>query len=348
MSNGEIVTGGSCFNIKARSLKLGDFSQDEIRSLYTQHTMETGQVFEEEIYPKVWELTHGQPWLVNALAYELTNEMPEGMIRQNPITLMMLEDAANRLIIARDTHIDQLADKLKEPRVRKVLSPMLSGEGMQYEKPTSDDIQYCVDLGLIRFENSNLIVSNGIYKEVLPRELSNVMMTDMSGMPSQKWYLANDGSISIDKLLHEFQQFFRENIGSWREGFDYKEAGFQLLLQAFLQRIINGGGLLHREYALGMGRVDLLIRFRHPADKPRAEQKEQRIVIEMKVIRNYIKYEKTIISEAIVQTYEYAKISNAESAHLVICDERFDKNWDEKIYDKEVLHNGTAIHIWGV
>ncbi|MDR1622106.1 MAG: ATP-binding protein, partial [Synergistaceae bacterium] len=65
-SKGDIITGGSCFNIKAESLRLGDFSQEEIRELYEQHTAATGQVFEEDIYPRVWALTHGQPWLVNA------------------------------------------------------------------------------------------------------------------------------------------------------------------------------------------------------------------------------------------------------------------------------------------
>ena len=47
-SKGDIITGGSCFNIKAESLRLGDFSQTDIRELYQQHTAATGQVFEEE------------------------------------------------------------------------------------------------------------------------------------------------------------------------------------------------------------------------------------------------------------------------------------------------------------
>ena len=41
--------------------------------------------------------------------------------------------------------------------------------------------------------------------------------------------------------------------------FDYAEAGPQLLLQAFLQRIVNGGGRIEREYGLSRGRTDLLI-----------------------------------------------------------------------------------------
>ena len=41
--NQDIVTGGSALNIKAESLRLGNFSKDEIRELYLQHTSDTGQ-----------------------------------------------------------------------------------------------------------------------------------------------------------------------------------------------------------------------------------------------------------------------------------------------------------------
>ena len=44
---GTHVMGGSAFNIKAESLRLGDFSEQEVRDLLGQHTAETGQVFEE-------------------------------------------------------------------------------------------------------------------------------------------------------------------------------------------------------------------------------------------------------------------------------------------------------------
>ena len=71
-SDGEIITGGSCFNIKAKSLRLGNFTQSDIFELLAQHTQETGQNFETDVYPKIWEYTQGQPWLVNALAHEIT------------------------------------------------------------------------------------------------------------------------------------------------------------------------------------------------------------------------------------------------------------------------------------
>ncbi|MDR0940267.1 MAG: AAA-like domain-containing protein, partial [Mediterranea sp.] len=72
LSNQDIITGGSAFNIKAESLRLGKFSKEEIHELYMQHTAATGQVFDEDCFPLVWEATEGQPWLVNALGYEVT------------------------------------------------------------------------------------------------------------------------------------------------------------------------------------------------------------------------------------------------------------------------------------
>ena len=69
-SRGFSITGGSAFNIRAKSLRLGDFTQDEVRSLLGQHTAETGQEFEAGAMERIWELTVGQPWLVNALALQ--------------------------------------------------------------------------------------------------------------------------------------------------------------------------------------------------------------------------------------------------------------------------------------
>ncbi|MDR1740543.1 MAG: hypothetical protein LBR38_01660, partial [Synergistaceae bacterium] len=154
-----------------------------------------------------------------------------------------------------------------------------------------------------------------------------------------QWYDTPDGGIDMSKLLLEFQQFFRENIESWREHFEYKEAGFQLLLQAFLQRVVNGGGFIHREYALGSRRVDLLVR-RPINDDLRREQK---ILLELKTVRAKRSLDR-VLREGLEQTAAYAATAGADEAHLVICDERPGISWDEKIYDR-VEH---GIHVWGM
>src|SRR6056297_1919871 len=253
----QMITGGSAFNIKAKSLTVGDFSKEEIRTLYEEHTQETGQPFEEEVFEMAWEYTRGQPWLVNALANEACFENKAGRDRSHPITAQMFEAAKNELIIRRDTHIDQLADKLKEERVRRVIEPILEGSN-EIDDVSEDDIQYCEDLGLIKREGS-LEIANEIYREVIPRSLSYATQRTIYQEP--RWYVDADGKVNMMILLTNFQQFFREHSESWLTRFKYEEAGPQLLLQAFLQRIINGGGLIDREYGLGRKRTDLYIRW---------------------------------------------------------------------------------------
>jgi hypothetical protein len=71
----------------------------------------------------------------------------------------------------------------------------------------------------------------------------------------------SDGTIDMNGLLKGFQDFWRENGEIWIEKYEYKEAAPHLILQAFLQRVINGGGQIIREYAAGTKRFDLCILF---------------------------------------------------------------------------------------
>ncbi|MEZ5476337.1 MAG: hypothetical protein R3E95_02205 [Thiolinea sp.] len=123
----EIITGGSAFNIKAKSLVMGNFTAEEVHALYQQHTAENGQVFEDAIFPELWEDSKGQPWLVNALGYEMTWEDRSARDRSTPITLERYKAARERLIRSRQTHLDQLTDKLREPRVNRVVEAILGG-----------------------------------------------------------------------------------------------------------------------------------------------------------------------------------------------------------------------------
>lgn len=153
LSNQDIVTGGSAFNIKAESLHLGNFSPGEICQLYMQHTQETGQEFDEACFPMIWQATEGQPWLVNALGYEVTMRMKENRNRSVRIIPEMIYKAQEQIIYRRDTHIDILIDKLKEPRVKRVIEPILANsEEADEGLIPSDDIQYVADMGLIKRE----------------------------------------------------------------------------------------------------------------------------------------------------------------------------------------------------
>jgi hypothetical protein len=344
-----MVLGGSAFNIKSKSLRLNDFTRTEVRDLYLQHTQATGQKFDDDAIDYAFEITQGQPWLVNALAYEACFEMQKDYTK--PITKDIIEQAKEILIKRRDVHIDALVDKLAEPRIRNIVDAIITGIDTSIDFP-SDDIQYALDLGFVARRENNLVIANPIYQEVFPRELT--YSTQLTMPQQQLWYINPDGSINLHKMLTEFTQFYRENSAIWLERFAYKESGPHLFTMAFLQRIINGGGKIHREYALGTDRVDLLITWpgRHlsshshvmaTTDSLDNGGKTQRIVIELKVWRNE---EKTLI-RGLTQTAKYMDTCNATEGHLIIFDGR-DKTWDEKIYHRVEIFNGKTINIWGM
>jgi hypothetical protein len=337
----EIITGGSAFNIKAESLRMGSFNQAEIATLYAQHTTETGQTFDASIFPELWEDTRGQPWLVNALGHELTWKDKTARDRTTPITLERYHAARERLIRSRATHLDQLTDKLREPRVHAVISKLLVGSAEAVSDLPSDDIQYVEDMGLIRrFPSAE--IANRIYREIIPRELT--YSTQYMLTQQQAWYLTPQRRINIPKLLTAFQQFFRENAQSWIERFDYKEAGPQLLLQAFLQRIINGGGRINREYGLGRKRTDLFIEW--PVDEQQGYYGEvQRVVLELKIL--YKSLEATV-AEGLEQTAGYADQCGADEAHLIIFDHRPEIAWDDKIWQRQENQQGRTLGVWGM
>ncbi len=257
-SEREAITGGSAFNIKAKSLRLGDFSAAETRTLLLEHTRETGQVFTPEALAQVWELTRGQPWLVNALAYRACFELHEGRDRRQPITLALIDQAKEAMIVERVTHLDQLAHKLQEPRVRRVIEPILAGTALG-EVPT-DDRDYLVDLGLLRRDGAGgLVVANPIYREVLPRMLASGPQDSLPQI-SPTWLNA-DGSLNTQSLLTAFLAFWRRHGQPLLGSVAYHEIAPHLVLMAFLHRVVNGGGALEREYAIGMGRMDLCLRY---------------------------------------------------------------------------------------
>ena len=331
-----MVTGGSAFNIKAESLRLGDFSRDEVLALLGQHTEETGQPFGAGALDTVWSQTRGQPWLVNALAYETCFRGDLAADRSRPVTQADVYAAREQLVLRRDTHLDQLTDKLNEGRVRRVIEPLLVG-GDGFES-TADDIEYVQDLGLIA-RDPPMRLANPIYAEVVPRQLT--WPTQLKLQEDPAWYVADDGGLLLDKLLGRFQEFFREHSESWVERFDYREAGPHLLLQAFLQRIVNSGGRVEREHGLGRRRADLLIEW--PQD-----ERVRKYVVECKVRHDRRGLERTV-AEGVEQTAAYMDRCGAEAGHLVVFDRDEERSWNEKVFrDRRLADSGSEIAVWGM
>jgi hypothetical protein len=313
--NDKSIGSGSPFNIKAESLTISNFSRPQIAGLLQEYTDEGGQVFDNEIVDLIYLLTGGQPWLVNALAREITDKILGGDTSK-PVTIEIVNQAKENLIMRRDTHLDSLIDKLLDPRIRPIVDAIISGADMEFDN-FNDNLQYALDLGIIKKSGSGIMISNEIYKEIIPRVINLSFMANIIPKVSPQWFIKSDGCLDMDALLREFQDFFREHSESWLDNFSFHESGKQLLLMAFLQRIVNGGGSIAREMAVGRGRTDLVIEFNGDV-----------FVLELKIKRSNTNMERTY-----KQLFHYLDQLNQPHGYLILFELKNSDavSWEERI-----------------
>jgi hypothetical protein len=301
----------SSFNIKVRSLTLRNFIAEEVAELYAQHTADTGQRFEPEALALAFESTQGQPWLVNALAKVAVEELVTD--RTQPIRREDVERARSILIARRETHLDSLTDRLREPRVRAILEPVLAGTFAGGGDSYQDDLQYTRDLGLCAPDDPAR-VANPLYQELIARVLAGNAEPKLVVTPRS--FVLSDGRLDFTRMLEEFAAFWREHGEVLAAGMTYHEVAPQLVLMAFLQRVINGGGQVDREYGVGRGRIDLLVRWPYSES---GQRRLQRHALELKVWREG---EKDPLEKGLVQIDEYLARLGLDEGGLVIFDRR--------------------------
>jgi len=329
-SDGQTLGDASPFNIITEDLTLGNFGEGDVARLYAQHTEATGQRFEPEAVSLAWRVTRGQPWLVNALARECVVKIHEYRYAE-PITAEDISAAKEKIIRARGTHVDSLMERLKEPRVRRVVEPVILGK--ERGAPVNDDdYRYALDLGILR-ENENriLVPGNPMYAEIILRYLSNDEQVHFYSKYEKPFWLKDDGSLDMPALMAEFQRFWRENSGADREVYGYNEATPHLVMMGYLQRVVNGGGRIAREMALGSKRLDLCVEFGR-----------FRYAVELKMRRNFSP------TESPAQLAGYLDHLGLSEGWMAVFDEDMSKPWDEKIYNRDIELAGKTLHIVGL
>ena len=303
----------SPFNIKMESLRLGNFSEAEVRQLYAQHTAETGQPFTEAALEAAWKYSCGQPWLTNALAYQIISKMR--VPRATPIDTDHMAEAKERLIKARQTHLDSLLARLQEGRVRRVLEPIIAGS-LPAAPTFNDDFSYVVDLGLVEPDKPPRI-ANAIYQEVILRLLADTAESSVTVDP--RAYVTAEGRLDMTKLLEDFAEFWRQHGEILARGIGYQEAAPHLVLMGWLHRIVNGGGFIEREVGIGTERIDLLIRWPYTdTDGQRVWQTE---ALEIKAFRDRDKG-KSPMNKGLAQLDSYLQRLGLSHGTLAFFDDR--------------------------
>jgi hypothetical protein len=172
-------------------------------------------------------------------------------------------------------------------------------------------------------------IANPIYREVIPRVLNWAIQVTLP--PTTARYIRPDGSLDMGVLMTAFQQFWRKDGHLAAEGFHYRESGPHLLMMAFLQRLVNGGGRIDREYGLGRGALDLLVTW-----------KGERHAIELKLRRDTETEE-----EGLLQLAGYLDTSGLDEGWLILFDLRSTAPWSERIFQRKVEVEGRVVQVIG-
>ncbi len=325
-SETETLGTSSPFNIKVRSLSIGYFTSEETTALLRQHQDETGQGFTDEAVQEIFHQTQGQPWLVNALAGQLTTDF-DALIedRRIPVTRDHVLAAKELLIERRDTHLDSLVHRLQEPRIKRVIEPIMVGEVVA-DATYDDDFSYTRDLGLVTAADGGpRRIANPIYSEIIARVLIHQVQTSIPEDPA--WFVGKDGMLDMMKLIEGFLEFWRENGEVLLRGLPYQEAAPHLVFMGYLQRIVNGGRV-DREFALGTRRADLVVHYG-------ATQKE---VIELKLTQA-----PKAVERGTRQVSEYAKRLGLRKGYLLLFDREATIPWEERGEVEEIETHGVAV-----
>jgi hypothetical protein len=319
---------GSPFNIKEDSAVLSNFHREDIGKLFAQRTSETGQQITPEALDYAYQQSKGQPWIVNSLFKRATMRVLNEESTET-VTVGHIEKAREQMILARETHLDALAVRLENPQIRSVIESLITGEPDPF-LAEGEPFRICMDLGLVTIEKGAPQVANPIYREVIARHIT--FGTQMA-IPAPEWqWEKKDGTLDMDNLLREFQAFWQTHSEVWGQHKTlYPEAFPHLLLMAFLQRVINGGGRIEREYAAGRGRMDLAVEYNGGWD-----------IIEIKLLRRGRTME-SLKTEGIRQILRYRdnfsspfrpKDGTLPDCYLVIFDRRPEaqqKPWSDRL-----------------
>ena len=176
--------------------------------------------------------------------------------------------------------------------------------------------------------------TNPIYREVLVRQLT---MNLQLSLPRPWWPWATpDGRLDLPALMTAFRGWWRENADALAtEPSAHPEAIPHLALCAFRQRVVNGGGRVHREFAAGRGAMDLLV-----------EYGADRFAIEVKRVRSRDRTD-AVVARGLAQLGRYLDTVGVERGWLIVFDVRPGRSWEERLWTERHEVGGKPVVVLG-
>jgi len=317
---------GSPFNVKSVSLLMPEFSFAELELLLAQHTYDTNQLFSDDVKQTIFQLTQGQPWLINALVNHILTHKLHGNTKQT-ISLQHVIQAKNELLQHHDVHLHDLVSRLHEPPIKLVVESIINGEAPDFTQ-LDDALSYARSLGLVS-RHPPIQFANPIYQELTLRALSSAFQESLANdLIDVSKYCDEKQQLNVDEMLTAFQRFYRRYAEIWLSRYDFKEAGRQLMFFAFLFRIVENKAEIYWDMSVGSTRCNLCV-----------DYGEQRIAITLK-----LRQDNFARDEGLEQAARYAETQGLKSSFLVL----FDVFWEERIYREIVTIGNTKITLLGM
>jgi hypothetical protein len=340
----EFLIGRGSSDIRESSIVLTNFTQGEIKELCDQYTAETGQGFNENAYPRIYALTGGRPWLVNALLCEAIYEMGFGYDVSRSITFGMIDAAKDHFIARQDSYMDQLSNKLSSPGVRETLFPILVGGGWE-KKPAQEDLDYLEDLELIKKFPSGWGITNAIYREIIPKVMGRGLKDELVHVVERTQFLKPDGRLDFRSIIKFYQKLYCDYFLMWGRRYDLVGVLAQILLHTFLHYVLGDRGRMECDYALSTGRVDISVGWGYSLES--GERREERFAIEIRLL-DPTKSHEAVIRYGVGQVAEYAKPRQVSEIYLIILDEDDSKTWYDRLFEEEHVYKDSQVHVYGL
>jgi hypothetical protein len=340
----KFLLGRSGSDIREKAIVLYNFTQNEIRELCDQYTAETGQAFQENASPRLYALTGGRPWLVNALLCEALYEMGFGRDPSKTITYGMIEAAKDHFIARQDVYMDQLATKLTDSSVRTTLFPILTG-GAWKRRPPQKDLDYLEDLELIRRSATGWIIPSAIYRELIPRVMCRALKDELVHIVDRTQFIKSDGRLNFRGMIEVYRKLFCENFLTWGRRYELEGVLAQMLLFALLYHILGDRGRMECDYALGTERVDISVGWGFSLEN--GERREERFVVELRLY-DHTKSHDAMVRQGLIQTAAYAQPRRPQDVFMIILDEDDSKTWYDRLFAEEHVQNGVPVHVYGL
>ncbi|MEM9213612.1 MAG: ATP-binding protein [Cyanobacteria bacterium P01_F01_bin.150] len=233
--------GGVFHGMRTATLELQFFSLEEVANVYQKHTNATGQLFTLEAVDRAFEVTQGQPWLVNAIAQYAVAQT------EDPIEPHHIESAAAHILCQSSINypfpLDHLPARLQQ--FQAILEPVLTEKVLR--RPTNQQIQMVVATGICRFDAAGgLVISNPLYRDVILRQLAMPAIASLGSIKST--WITLDGTVNVQQVWDAFVTLWQSQGDALMQTVIYESIAPYMAVMAFCHRLTAPHGVLNAAY----------------------------------------------------------------------------------------------------